>query len=87
MSGQEQSVKAMLENASNTAVMHTATMKEFHAELSRLDKKTRSICSRFLVETLEPIERELLAEGLLGIQRARTKVVEKIKQEAAKHGL
>lgn len=88
MSVEDQSVKALLENASMTAVMHTATMKAFHAQLSLMDKKTRIICSRFLLEkTLEPVERELLAEQLYSIQRSRTKVVEEIKQEAAKHGL
>ena len=88
MSIQGQSVKAMLENASIATDMHLAKMKAFHAQLSDLDKNTRIICFRLLnVKKLGPGERELLSEELLGIQRARTKVVEEIKQEAAKHGL
>ena len=88
MSAQNQSVKALLENALTTAVMHAATMKAFHAQLSYLDKKTQIICSRFLAEkTMEPLERELLSEELYSIQCRRTKVVEMVKQEAAKHGL
>ena len=80
--------KAMLENALMAAAMHTAKMKAFHVELSDLDKNTRIICFRLLnVKKLGPGERELLSEELLGIQRTRTKVVEEIKQEAAKHGL
>ena len=88
MSIQGQSVKAMLDNASIAADMHLAKMKAFHVELSDLDKTTRIICFRLLnVKKLGSGERELLSEELLGIQRARTKVVEKIKQEAAKQGL
>ena len=88
MSVQGQSVKAMLDNASIAADMHLAKMKAFHVQLSDLDKKTRIICFRLLnVKKLGPGERELLSEELLGIQRARAKVVEKIKQEAAKQGL
>lgn len=88
MSAQNQSVKALLENALTTAVIHAATMKAFHAQLSLLDKKTQIICSRFLAEkTMEPVERELLSEQLYSIQCERTKVVEMVKQEAAKHGL
>lgn len=88
MSVEDQSVKALLEVASKMAVMHSATMKAFHAQLKLLDKKTQTICSRFLLEkTLEPVERELLAEELYSIQRSRTRVVKEIKQEAAKHGL
>ena len=80
--------KAMLENALMAAAMHTAKMKALHVQLSDLDKNTRIICFRLLnVKKLGPGERELLSEELLGIQRARTKVIEKIKQEAAKHGL
>ena len=88
MSVQDQSVKAMLDNASIAAVMYLAKMKAFHVQLSDLDKNTRIICFRLLnVKKLGPGERELLSEELLGIQRARTKVIEKIKQEAAKQGL
>ena len=88
MSVQDQSVKAMLDNASIAAVMHLAKMKAFHVQLSDLDKNTRIICFRLLnVKKLGSGERELLSEELLDIQRARTKVVEKIKQEAAKQGL
>ena len=88
MSIQDQSVKAMLDNASIAADMHLAKMKAFHVELSDLDKNTRIICFRLLnVKKLGSGERELLSEELLGIQRARTKVIEKIKQEAAKQGL
>ena len=88
MSVQAQSVKAMLDNALIAADMHLAKMKAFHVELSDLDKNTRIICFRLLnVKKLGSGERELLSEELLGIQRARTKVVEKIKQEAAKQGL
>ena len=88
MSVQDQSVKAMLDNASIAADMHLAKMKAFHVELSDLDKNTRIICFRLLnVKKLGSGERELLSEELLGIQRARTKVIEKIKQEAAKQGL
>ena len=88
MSIQGQSVKAMLDNASIAADMHLAKMKAFHVELSDLDKNTRIICFRLLnVKKLGSGERELLSEELLGIQRARTKVIEKIKQEAAKQGL
>ena len=88
MSLQDQSVKAMLDNASIAAVMHLAKMKAFHTQLSDLDKNTRIICFRLLnVKKLGSGERELLSEELLGIQRARTKVIEKIKQEAAKQGL
>ena len=88
MSVQGQSVKAMLDNASIAADMHLAKMKAFHVELSDLDKTTRIICFRLLnVKKLGSGERELLSEELLGIQRARTKVVEKIRQEAAKQGL
>ena len=88
MSVQDQSVKAMLDNASLAADMHLAKMKTFHVQLSDLDKNTRIICFRLLnVKKLGSGERELLSEELLGIQRARTKVVEKIKQEAAKQGL
>ena len=80
-------IKAMLDNASIEAAMHLAKMKAFHVELSDLDKNTRIICFRLLnVKKLGSGERELLSEELLGIQRARTKVVEKIKQEAAKQG-
>ena len=80
--------KAMLENALMAAAMHTAKMKALHVQLSDLDKNTRIICFRLLnVKKLGSGERELLSEELLGIQRARTKVIEKIKQEAAKHGL
>ena len=88
MSIQDQSVKAMLDNAAIAADMHLTKMKALHVQLSDLDKNTRIICFRLLnVKKLGPGERELLSEELLGIQRARTKVVEKIKQEAAKHGL
>ena len=88
MSVQAQSVKDMLDNASMTAVIHSATMRAFYAQLDNMDKKTRIICSRMLVEKeMGPVERELLAEELLVIQRVKTEVVEKIKQEAAKHGL
>lgn len=88
MSVQNQSIKTLLEEASITAVMHTATMRAFYAQLENMDRKTRNICSRFLaVKNMEPVERELLAEELLGIQCARTKVVEEVKQEAAKYGL
>ena len=88
MSIQDQSVKAMLDNASIAADMHLAKMKAFHVELSDLDKNTRIICFRLLnVKKLGSGERELLSEELLGIQRARTKVIEKIKQGAAKQGL
>ena len=88
MSVQDQSVKAMLENASIAADMHLTKMKAFHVQLSDLDKNTRIICFRLLnVKKLGSGERELLSEELLGIQRARTKVIEKIKQEAAKQGL
>ena len=80
--------KAMLENALMAAAMHTAKMKALHVQLSDLDKNTRIICFRLLnVKKLGPGERELLSEELLGIQRARTKVVEEIKQEVAKQGL
>ena len=80
--------KAMLENASMAAAMHTAKMKALHVQLSDLDKNTRIICFRLLnVKKLGSGERELLSEELLSNQRARTKVVEKIKQEAAKQGL
>ena len=68
--------------------MHLAKMKAFHVELSDLDKNTRIICFHLLnVKKLGSGERELLSEELLGIQRARTKVVEEIKQEAAKYDL
>ena len=88
MSVQDQSVKAMLDNASIAADMHLAKMKAFHVQLNDLDKNTRIICFRLLnVKKLGSGERELLSEELLGIQRARTKVIEKIKQEAAKQGL
>ena len=88
MSIQGQSVKAMLDNASIAADMHLAKMKAFHVELSDLDKNIRIICFRLLnVKKLGSGERELLSEELLGIQRARTKVIDKIKQEAVKHGL
>ena len=88
MSAQDQSVKAMLDNASIAADMHLAKMKALHVQLSDLDKNTRIICFRLLnVKKLGSGERELLSEELLGIQRARTKVVEEIKQEVAKHGL
>ena len=88
MSAQDQSVKALLENASIAADMHLAKMKAFHVQLNDLDKNTRIICFRLLnVKKLGSGERELLSEKLLGIQRARTKVIEKIKQEAAKQGL
>ena len=88
MSVQDQSVKAMLDNASMEADMHLAKMKAFHVQLSDLDKNTRIICFRLLnVKKLGSGERELLSEELLGIQRARTKVVEEIKQEAAKYDL
>ena len=88
MSIQGQSVKAMLDNASIAADMHLAKMKAFHVELNDLDKNTRIICFRLLnVKKLGSGERELLSEELLGIQRARTKVIEKIKQEAAKQSL
>lgn len=88
MSIQGQSVKAMLDNASIAADMHLAKMKAFHVQLNDLDKNTRIICFRLLnVKKLGSGERELLSEELLGIQRARTKVIEKIKQEAAKQGL
>ena len=80
--------KAMLENALMAAAMHTAKMKALHVQLSDLDKNTRIICFRLLnVKKLGSGERELLSEELLDIQRARTKVVEEIKQEAVKHGL
>ena len=88
MSVQDQSVKAILDNASIAAGMHLAKMKALHVQLSDLDKNTRIICFRLLnVKKLGSGERELLSEELLGIQRARAKVVEEIKQEAAKHGL
>ena len=88
MSVQDQSVKAMLDNASIAADMHLTKMKALHVQLSDLDKNTRIICFRLLnVKKLGSGERELLSEELLGIQRARTKVVEEIKQEVAKHGL
>ena len=88
MSVQDQSIKAMLDIASIAAVMHLAKMKALHVKLSDLDKNTRIICFRLLnVKKLDSGERELLSEELLGIQRARTKVIEKIKQEAAKQGL
>ena len=88
MSVQDQSVKAMLDNASIAAVMHLTKMKAFHVQISDLDKNTRIICFRLLnVKKLGSGERELLSEELLDIQRARTEVVEKIKQEAAKQGL
>ena len=81
-------VKQFLTDASDNAVEHNATMQAFHAQLSDLDKNTRIICFRLLnVKKLGSGERELLSEELLGIQRARTKVIEKIKQEAAKQGL
>ena len=81
-------IKAMLDNASIAADMHLAKMQAFHVELSDLDKNTRIICFRLLnVKKLGSGERELLSEELLGIQRARTKVIEKIKQEDAKQGL
>ena len=69
-------VKQFLNNASNNAVDHTTEMQALYAQLKLLDKKTNTICSRFLFEKeLEPVERELMAEQLVVLQRCRAAVV------------
>ena len=77
-------VKQFLDDASVNAVEHTAKMQAFYAQLKLLDQKTNTICFRFLSEKkLEPVERELMAEQLVILQRCRATVV----QETLKLGL
>lgn len=72
-------VKQFLKNASVNAAEHTAEMQALYAQLKLLDKKTNTICSRFLSEKeLEPVERELMAEQLVVLQRCRAAVVKKV---------
>ena len=72
-------VKQFLDDASVNAAEHTAEMQALYAQLKLLDKKTNTICSRFLFEKeLEPVERELMAEQLVVLQRCRAAVVKKV---------
>lgn len=66
----------LLTDAAEYAVTVVAHNKAYHAQLALIDRKTKLICNRFLsTPNLEPVERELLAEDLLRLQKARSKVV------------
>ena len=72
-------VKEMLETASDKAAQHVAVNRAFHAQLELIDKKTKLICLRFLTdEKIEPVERELLSADLIRLQTARNQVVQKV---------
>tara|TARA_R110000850_G_scaffold233967_1_gene358839 strand:- start:31450 stop:31686 length:237 start_codon:yes stop_codon:yes gene_type:complete len=69
----------LLEEASENAIKVVAYNKAYYAQLMTIDVKTRRICSRFMsCRDMEPEERELLAEELLTLQKARSKVVKDI---------
>lgn len=69
-------VKQFLNDASVNAAEHTAKMQALYVQLKGLDRKTKTICLRFLSEEkLEPVERELMAEQLVVLQRCRATVV------------
>ena len=74
-------VKQFLNNANNNAVEHTTKMQAFYDQLKKLDQKTNTICFRFLSEKeLETVERELMAEQLVILQRCRAAVVKEALQ-------
>lgn len=76
-------VKQFLNDTSDNAVEHTAKMQAFYAQLKLLDQKTKTICLRFLTEKeLEPVERELMAEQLVVLQRCRAAVVKNVLQSS-----
>lgn len=69
-------VEQFLQDASDNAVGHIAQMKALYLELKILDEQTNNICLRFLNDkTLEPVERQLMAEQLVVIQQCRAFVV------------
>jgi len=69
----------LLEEASENAIKFVADNKAYYAQLTLIDVKTMNIGYKFLSgHDRKPEERELLAEELLTLQRARTSVVEKI---------
>lgn len=72
-------VKEMLETASDKAIKLVAVNRAYHAQLALIDKKTKLICFRFLTdEKLEPVERELLSDDLVRLQEARQRVVQEV---------
>ena len=72
-------VKTMLDEIAAKAVDIHATNKARYTQLKNVDNKTKTVCQAFLLRpNMEPVERELLAEQLVILQRVRTSIVAEI---------